>query len=111
MRLSISISECWTEENYEKRHALCVEIIPAEQEYRITVLDAVYSPQQNFPEFGEWMNREEARQSASLQQFLDVANFILQHDPAVKSYLAGDRIDDQGRKMPAFTQLASSGRN
>lgn len=97
VRLSLSMGSGWQGRNYEDRLALCMDIKPQGEQTVISVEDASASPQQTFPAFGQWLNREEARAHPALQEFIELATFITQRDPAIRSYLSGHEINWAGR--------------
>jgi hypothetical protein len=101
LRLSVSIGEWWRHDTYENRHALCIDITPHGENCRMSVQDAAQSPQHNFAQFGKWLDRADARDSHLLQDFIDVATLITRHDPAVRSYLAGQELDYSNRNRKA----------
>jgi hypothetical protein len=49
------------------------------------------SPQQNFPQFGRWLDLSEAANSPLRQDFIDVALLIAGQDPAVQAGLAAGK--------------------
>jgi len=97
VRLSLSMGSGWQNRNYEDRLALCMDIKPQGEETVISVEDSSASPQQTFPAFGQWLNREEAKAHSALQEFIELATFITQRDPAINSYLRGEEISWAGR--------------
>jgi hypothetical protein len=64
----------------------------------LSVQDPAASPQHGFPAFGKWLNREDVRHQPILEEFLGLVKFLMDRDPAVRSYLAGAKIDFGGRK-------------
>jgi hypothetical protein len=98
IRLSLSMGTGWRSRNYEDRLALCMDLKPQGGQSVISVEDASASPQQTFPAFGKWLDREEARAHPALREFIELATFITQHDPAINSYLSGREIDWAGRR-------------
>jgi len=96
-RLSLSLGAGWENKNFEDRLALCMDLLPRGDDWVISVQNANDSPQHNFAPLGHWLNREEAREHSALPQFLELTTFIMQHDPAVSSYLAGEKISFAGR--------------
>lgn len=99
MRLSISIGDWWRHDTYENRFALCIDVTPNGKNLRMSVRDPIYSPQQNFAKFGQWLGRKESRDNPVIQELVEVANFIVAHDPAVLTYLTQRRPDYTGRDV------------
>lgn len=99
VRLSISIGDWWKHDSHANRYALCLDVTPHEQNWRFSVLDPMYSPQQNFAKFGQWLGPQQSADSAHLDDLMDVAEFIVNHDPAVLTYLTGRHPDYTGREV------------
>lgn len=104
VRLSISVGDWWRHDTYEDRYAVCVDITPGGHDWQMTVLDPVYSPQQNFPKFGQWLGPKAGAQNPMIQELVEVANFIATHDPAVLTYLSLQRPDYTGRDVQHITE-------
>lgn len=98
VRLSISMGSGWKTGEPADRVALCMDVTPKGDECVLSVQDGSASPQHGFPAFGHWLDRKEARAHPALQEFFELANFIIHHDPALRSYLASGEIDFAGRK-------------
>jgi hypothetical protein len=103
VRLSISVGDWWRHDTYENRFALCIDVTPNGKNWRMSVQDPIYSPQQNFAKFGRWLSRKEGWNSPAIQQLVEVANFIVAHDPAVLTYLTERRPDFTGRNVQQAT--------
>ena len=104
VRLSISVGEWWNHKSYENRYALCMDVTPNRKTWRMSVRDAIYSPQQNFVPFGQWLSVKKAGDNPLLEEIMDVANFIVAHDPAVLTCITGQKPDYTGRDMQRFTE-------
>jgi hypothetical protein len=98
VRLSISLGPGWQTRNESDRLALCMDVTARGKECVISVQESSASPQQGFPAFGKWLDRVDARDHPALPDFIALANFLIQHDPALSSYLAGGEISWAGRK-------------
>jgi hypothetical protein len=85
VRLSISVGD-WASPDPLTKYALCIDATPYEKHWKLSVLDACCSPQHTVPQFGTWLNRNDAGQNPLLADFVEVAGFILENDPAVKKY-------------------------
>jgi hypothetical protein len=99
VRLSISIGEWWKDGSYSNRVALCVDVTPGRGKWQFSVLDPMYSPQQNFAKFGQWLGPQHSADSAQLHDLMEVADFITTHDPAVLTCLTGRQPDYTGREV------------
>lgn len=104
VRLSISIGDWWRHDTYENRHAICLDVTPSRKEWRMCVLDPMYSPQQNFAKFGQWLGPEAGRHDPLVEELMEIANFIVNHDPAVLTYLGGRRPDYTGRDVQQIAE-------
>ncbi len=65
----------------------------------MSVLEPIHSPQQDFAKFGQWLGPRPARNHPMLGEILEVADFIVHHDPAVLTCLSGQRPDYSGRDV------------
>jgi hypothetical protein len=99
VRLSISVGDWWKHDSYENRYALCLDVTPRAKGWRFSVLDPVYSPQQNLEKFGEWLGKNTDRKSALFLDLMEIADFIVAHDPALITYLTGRQPDYTGREV------------
>lgn len=99
VRLSISIGDWWKHDSYENRHALCLDVTPRANSWDFSVLDPVYSPQQNLDKFGEWLGKDGDRKNPVFLDLMEMAEFITANDPAVLTYLTGRHPDYSGREI------------
>src|SRR5215471_15813648 len=70
VRLSVSVGEWWNHKTYENRHALCLDVTPAKKNWRISPRDSIYSPQQNFAQFGQWLSADEANDNTLVEEIV-----------------------------------------
>lgn len=103
VRLSLSAGEWWSHKSYRNRHAICLDVTPSGKTWRMSVRERIYSPQQNFAPFGRWLGPDAAKDDPLLQELLEVAGFIVNHDPAVLTYLSGRNPDYTGRVVQRFS--------
>ena len=104
VRLSVSAGEWWNHKSYLNRHAICVDVTPSGKTWRMSVRERIYSPQQNFAPFGRWLAAKTDQNDPLLQELLEVAGFIVNHDPAVLTYLSGRNPDYTGRAVQRFIE-------
>ncbi|HEY6972142.1 MAG TPA: hypothetical protein VJA94_23220 [Candidatus Angelobacter sp.] len=104
VRLSLSAGEWWNHKSYRNRHAICIDVTPGGKAWRMSVRERIYSPQQNFDPFGRWLTAKTDQNDPLLQELLEVAAFIVNHDPAVLTYLSGHNPDYTGREVQRFVQ-------
>jgi hypothetical protein len=102
VRLTISIGDWGTTDANGKdaqlRRWLFMEARPTSDRYAIMVREPEESVYFNKPLLGTPMSRAEALSSSSLDEFFAVADFVAFNDPAVKSYLCGQKVSSLGRK-------------
>jgi hypothetical protein len=104
VRLSISVGDWWRHDTCENRHAACIDVTPGSKRLRMTVLEPIHSPQQNFAKFGRWLGPKAGRDDPEMQELIKVAEFIVAHDPAVLTYLSGRRPDYSGREVRLISE-------
>lgn len=99
VRLSISVGDWGRHDKYEDRYAICIDVTPGRQDWHMSVLEPIYSPQQNFAKFGRWLGPNAGKNDPLVEELMEVAEFIVNHDPAVLTYLSGHRPDYSGRDV------------
>jgi hypothetical protein len=104
VRISISVGDWWRHDSYENRHALCLDVTPSGEHWRMAVQEPILSPQQNFAKFGHWLGPKAGRNNPLIQEIIEAANFIVSHDPAVLTYLMGQKPDFTGRDVPTIIE-------
>lgn len=104
MRLSISVGEWWKHDTYENRHALCIDVTPEGENWRMVVQNPILSPQESFAKFGQWLGPKTSRDNPLIREIMEVADFVVHHDPAVVSYLMGGRPDYSGRDVQQISE-------
>ena len=86
------------EANVDGRSWLFIEARPTANSYEMMVREPEESYYFGKSLLGASMSRAVALASTSLDSFFAVADFIAFNDPAVKSYLLGQRVSVSGRK-------------
>lgn len=99
VRLSISVGEWWRHDTYENRYALCIDVTSEGENWRMAVQQPILSPQHNFDKFGHWLGPKTSRSDPLIREIMEVADFVVTHDPEVLSYLTGRRTDYTGRDL------------
>ncbi len=102
VRLTVSIGG-WgidhpDEKNVGVRNWLFIEARPTRDTYEMMVREPQESYYFNEPILGKHISRTEALASPLLEQFFTVGDFVCFNDPAVKSYLLGQKVSVSGRK-------------
>src|ERR1700721_197892 len=97
-RISISIGGWGDREGTEERIWVFIEVRPTTDSCEMMVRDPEESLYFGKDLLGRGMKRQEALKSNSLDDFFSVADHIVANDPAVKSYLLGERVSSEGRR-------------
>ena len=96
--LTVSVGPWWDNTNPSERKWMHVEVSPGEDEIQMNIRD----PQQSnfFPwtRGGVPLNPGEAKTNDSMPEIWAVADFIVEADPAVSSYLQSEELNEQGRE-------------
>lgn len=96
---SVSIGKWWDESAVAERSWVYMRIWPSESgggfEMRIEEPEA--SRHVNLKNLGKKLTSKEANQSPLLSDFFDVAEYAVDNDPALLSYLMGEEINIAGR--------------
>jgi hypothetical protein len=76
-----------------------MRVWPSESEggFEIRIEEPDASRHINFKNLGNKLSCDEARQSPLLNDFFRVAEYAMDNDPAVSSYLSGNEINIAGR--------------
>jgi len=101
-RLSISVGE-WRHAGDETRFALCIEVTPRGEDWNMSVLEPMHSPQQNLTAFGQWLGPDAGGNNPAVREIVEVAGFVVTNDPALRSYLSGQKPDFYGREASHIT--------
>jgi hypothetical protein len=96
--LTVSVGPWWGDTDPSERRWIHAEVSTEDDEIQINVRD----PQQSnfFPwsRGGVPLNPDEAKNSDWMPEIWAVADFILEADATVSSYLQGQELNEQGRK-------------
>jgi hypothetical protein len=97
-RLTISIGGWGDENDLSKRKWIYIEARPIPTTYEMMVREPAESLYNGKSILGTSLNRSEALASPLMQEFFAVADYIAFNDPAVRSYLRGERVSAEGRE-------------
>jgi len=101
MGLTISIGKWWDDSNESilQREWVYLDVWPSEDDsgYEMRIEDPESSRHAKSAFLGRKLEPEEARNSSKRDDFFAVSDFILDNDPAVRSYLEGQEINIAGR--------------
>jgi hypothetical protein len=97
--LSVSIGKWWDDSALDERSWMYMLVWPSESSsgFEIRIEETEASRHVNFKNLGKKLSCEEARQSPLLDDFFAVADYVIDNDPAVLSYLSGEEINIAGR--------------
>jgi hypothetical protein len=84
-------------EGKDERVWVFIEVRPTTDNCEMMVRDLEESIYFGKDLLGRGMSRQEALKSDLLDDFFSVADHIVANDPAVKSYLLGERVSAEGR--------------
>lgn len=91
--LTLSVGKWWDDNAIEERSWIFLRVWTDEGGYRMRLLDPSLSHHRNYKALGNSLNRNEALESPLRDAFFDVADFIVENDPAVTSYLNTGIVD------------------
>jgi hypothetical protein len=99
MNLTVSIGKFWDGTDPSQRSWVYMIVWPSESGsgYEIKISNPDGSRHDGSKLIGKKLSEEDAKQSPLLEEFFEVAHFVLDNDPAVRSYLAGEKLNYEGR--------------
>jgi hypothetical protein len=99
--LTVSIGKWWDDSNsaVAGRNWVYMRVWPSESGsgFEMRIEEPEGSRHVNFTNLGNKLSRSEALQSPLLHEFFAVADYAIDNDPAVISYLSGNEINIAGR--------------
>lgn len=97
--LTVSIGKFWDDSAVGQRRWVYMRVWPSESSsgFEMRVEEPETSRQADFKLLGRKMSCDEARGRPLLENFFAVANYAIDNDPAVLSYLSGEEINIAGR--------------
>ena len=91
--LTISIGKWWDDDALNERHWVALTVRPSETQFNMRVEEPEKSRHFNWKPLGVPLSRDEALTSALREEFFEVADYIIEQDPTVNSYLTGKGTD------------------
>lgn len=85
--LTISIGKWWDDEALNERHWVASTVKPSETQFNMRLEEPEKSHHVNWKPLGIPMTRDEGLASSLRKAFFEVADYIVEQDPAVNSYL------------------------
>jgi hypothetical protein len=99
--LTVSIGKWWDDSDsaVAERSWVYMKVWPSESGsgFEIRIEEPEGSRHVNLKNLGNKLTPDDARESPLLNDFFAVADYAIDHDPAVISYLSGDEINIAGR--------------
>jgi hypothetical protein len=91
--LTISIGKWWDDGALNERHWAALAVQPSDTQLNMRIEEPQKSRHSNWKPLGIPMNRNEVLTSPLKSAFFEVADYIVENDPAVDSYLNGRNLD------------------
>jgi hypothetical protein len=97
--LSVSIGKWWDDTAVDERTWIYMLVWPSESGsgFEVRIEEPEGSRHSDSKILGGKLSADEARHSPLLNDFFAVADFVIDNDPAVLSYLSGEEINIEGR--------------
>jgi hypothetical protein len=99
--LTVSIGKWWddSDEAVQAREGVYMCVWPSEDGsgFEIRLEDPEASRHSDFRSLGRKLPPDDARSHPRIEDFFSVADFIIDNDPAVLSYLSGEEVNINGR--------------
>lgn len=95
--LTVSIGKWWDDTALDQRHWIYLTVKPSPENFNMRIEDPGCSPHSDFKSLGIALTRKEALTSEIREDFFAVADYIVDEDPAVNSYLMGEAVNIRGR--------------
>src|SRR5215470_8214971 len=89
--LTISIGKWWDDEALNERHWVALTVRPSETHFNMGIEEPERSRHFHFKPLGIPLTRNEALASPLREEFFAGADYIVEQDPSVNSYLNGQK--------------------
>ena len=99
--LTISIGKWWDDEALDERHWVALTVRPSETHFNMRIEEPERSRHINCKPLGIPLTRNEALASPLVKAFFEVADYIVEQDPSVNSYLRGQSVNTS-RKLQNY---------
>jgi hypothetical protein len=87
------VGKWWDNDAVDERFWVFLRVWQEENEYRMGLLDPTLSHHRNYKALGNGLDREAALANPLRDEFFRIADFIVDNDPAVMSYLDTGIVD------------------
>jgi hypothetical protein len=91
--LTLSVGKWWDDDAVDERSWIFLRVWAEDNEYRMRLLDPALSHHRNYKALGSPLKREVTLDSPFRDDFYRVADYIVENDPAVTSYLNTGTVD------------------
>ena len=91
--LTISIGKWWDDDAVNERRWLVLTVRPSAAQFEMRIGEPEQSRHVDFKPLGIAVSRAEALASPLREEFFAVADYIIERDPTVKSYLHGQVLN------------------
>jgi len=91
--LTISIGKWWNDDALSERHWIAMTVRPSESAFNMRIEEPEKSRHVNFKQLGIAMGRNDALASPLRDKFFEVADYIVERDSSVRSYLEGRKLN------------------
>lgn len=91
--LTLSVGTWWDDKAIDERSWVFLRVWVEQKGYRMKLLDPMLSQHRNYKALGTALDRSVALADPLRDEFFAVADFIVENDPAVTSYLDTGIID------------------
>ena len=95
--LTLSLGKWWDDNALDERHWVFIVVSPSETHFNMRIAEPERSGHAKFKPLGIPMSREEALESSLKDEFFAIADYVVDNDPAVRSYLSDKEVNIAGR--------------
>ena len=97
--LTLSVGPWWEDTDPSNRSWVHLNVWSEDDGVHMNIRDPKESNFYPWPKGGKPLNREDAKASSIIQEIWDVADYVVDSDPAVSSYLNGSSPSAEGREV------------
>lgn len=95
--LTISIGKWYDDDALDERHWVALTVRPSETHFNMRIEEPERSRHINFKPLGIPLTRNEALASPLVKAFFEVADYIVEQDSTVNSYLRGQAVNTSSK--------------
>jgi hypothetical protein len=101
------VGKWWDDTAFDERHWIFLTVKPSSANFDMRIDEPDGSRHSSFKPLGIALSRDEALLSDLKDDFFAVADYIVVEDPAVNSYLMGNKVNIRGRVRKHGTEAAT----